>query len=133
MTSIEEVIFESLPPRQTRCVQVGAFLISPSTLKIWLHPQIMVIFSNLRHLRKNFDTVYHSNLSTSWGILFSDKRGKIRPMKLNLALAQINTRLGDVESNLVKHLEYIEQAKAEKTDLLVFPELSLTGYVLQDL
>jgi len=54
-------------------------------------------------------------------------------MKLKLALAQINTKLGDVQANLAKHLEYIEQAKAQKTDLLVFPELSLTGYVLQDL
>ena len=54
-------------------------------------------------------------------------------MKLNLALAQIATKLGDVESNLDKHLNYIKQAKEEKADLIVFPELSLTGYVLQDL
>jgi predicted amidohydrolase len=54
-------------------------------------------------------------------------------MKLNLALAQINTKLGDVESNLEKHLEYIKQARDQKADLVVFPELSLTGYVLQDL
>ena len=54
-------------------------------------------------------------------------------MKINLALAQINTKLGDVESNLEKHLDYIEQAKSQRADLLVFPELSLTGYVLQDL
>ena len=54
-------------------------------------------------------------------------------MKLTIALAQISTKLGDVESNLEKHLAYIQQAKSEKADLLVFPELSLTGYVLQDL
>lgn len=54
-------------------------------------------------------------------------------MKLNLALAQIATKLGDVESNLEKHLNYIKQAKQEKADLVVFPELSLTGYVVQDL
>jgi predicted amidohydrolase len=54
-------------------------------------------------------------------------------MKLNLALAQINTRLGDVEANLSKHLEIIAEARAGGADLLVFPELSLTGYVLQDL
>ena len=54
-------------------------------------------------------------------------------MKLNLSLAQISTKLGDVEANLEKHLAYIKQAKHQKTDLLVFPELSLTGYVLQDL
>ena len=54
-------------------------------------------------------------------------------MKLNLALAQINTRLGDVEANLEKHLELAAEAQARGADLLVFPELSLTGYVLQDL
>lgn len=54
-------------------------------------------------------------------------------MKLTLALAQINTRLGVVESNLEKHLSLIEEATAAGADLIVFPELSLTGYVLQDL
>jgi NAD+ synthase (glutamine-hydrolysing) len=54
-------------------------------------------------------------------------------MKLNLALAQINTRLGNVEANLAKHLEIITEARVRGADLLVFPELSLTGYVLQDL
>jgi predicted amidohydrolase len=54
-------------------------------------------------------------------------------MKLNLALAQINTCLGDVQSNLEKHLVLIKEARQQEANLLVFPELSLTGYVLQDL
>ena len=54
-------------------------------------------------------------------------------MKVKLALAQINTKLGVVESNLEKHLDYIQRAKNEGADLVIFPELSLTGYVLQDL
>ena len=54
-------------------------------------------------------------------------------MKLTLALAQMNTRLGDVEANLAKHLALIAEARSKGADLLVFPELSLTGYVLQDL
>jgi len=54
-------------------------------------------------------------------------------MKLNLALAQISNRLGRVEENLEKHLAYIQQARDDGADLLIFPELSLTGYVLQDL
>jgi predicted amidohydrolase len=54
-------------------------------------------------------------------------------MKLTLALAQINTCLGNVEANLAKHLALIDQARGSGADLLVFPELSLTGYVLQDL
>ena len=59
--------------------------------------------------------------------------GKILRMKLNLGLAQTAAKLGDVDSNLEKHLNYIEQAREQKADLVVFPELSLTGYVLQDL
>ncbi len=54
-------------------------------------------------------------------------------MQINLALAQIATKLGDVQANLEKHLDFIKQARSRKADLVVFPELSLTGYVLQDL
>jgi predicted amidohydrolase len=69
----------------------------------------------------------------SWGFLANIFNGNIEYMHLNLALAQIATRLGDVRANLEKHLAYIDRAREEKADLLVFPELSLTGYVLQDL
>ncbi|GAB4478992.1 MAG: carbon-nitrogen hydrolase [Anaerolineales bacterium] len=54
-------------------------------------------------------------------------------MKLRIAMAQINPHLGDVPRNLQKHLSLIETAKSQGADLVVFPELSLTGYVLQDL
>ena len=54
-------------------------------------------------------------------------------MKVKLALAQINTTLGVVEKNLEKHLARIKEAKEQGADLVLFPELSLTGYVLQDL
>ncbi|HEX2979627.1 MAG TPA: nitrilase-related carbon-nitrogen hydrolase [Anaerolineaceae bacterium] len=54
-------------------------------------------------------------------------------MKISLALAQINTHLGNVEANLEKHLALIRDARGQGADLLIFPELSLTGYVLQDL
>lgn len=54
-------------------------------------------------------------------------------MKMTLALAQINTVLGNVQKNLQKHLALIQQASDRGADLLIFPELSLTGYVLQDL
>jgi len=54
-------------------------------------------------------------------------------MKLNLALAQISTKLGDVDANLEKHLSMTKQAREDGADLIVFPELSLTGYTLQDI
>jgi NAD+ synthase (glutamine-hydrolysing) len=53
--------------------------------------------------------------------------------KLKIALAQMNTFLGEIEANLQKHLELIEAAREKDADLIIFPELSLTGYYLQDL
>lgn len=41
--------------------------------------------------------------------------------------------LGDVTANLELHLDLVEKAVAEKADLCLFPELSLTGYFLKDL
>jgi len=54
-------------------------------------------------------------------------------MKFTLALVQMNTRLGGVDANLEKHLAILREAQSSGADLVVFPELSLTGYVLQDL
>jgi N-carbamoylputrescine amidase len=47
-----------------------------------------------------------------------------------LGLAQIDCRLGDVEANAERHLAWIARAREQGVDLLVFPELSLTGYRL---
>ncbi len=52
---------------------------------------------------------------------------------IKLAVAQIDTVLGDLDANLEKHLSRIDEAVQAKADLVVFPELSLTGYALQDL
>lgn len=54
-------------------------------------------------------------------------------MSFTLGLAQIAPRLGDLQANLQKHLDYIARAKNAQIDLLVFPELSLSGYYLKDL
>ncbi len=52
---------------------------------------------------------------------------------MKIALAQIAPKLGDLPSNLALHLEWIRQAKQSGCDLVVFPELSLTGYFLEEL
>jgi NAD+ synthase (glutamine-hydrolysing) len=54
-------------------------------------------------------------------------------MKLKVGLAQITPKLGDIEANLVQHLRHVEEAVDAGVELLVFPELSLTGYRLRDL
>jgi len=53
-----------------------------------------------------------------------------RRSQVKVGLAQIDARLGDLEFNLAHHLEWIGQARAEGVELLLFPELSLTGYRL---
>lgn len=50
-----------------------------------------------------------------------------------LALAQIAPVLGDLAQNLALHEVKIDESKAAGADLVIFPELGLTGYQLQDL
>jgi predicted amidohydrolase len=52
---------------------------------------------------------------------------------MKIALAQISPKLGDVESNVNHHLETLAKARKKGADLVVFPELGLTGYTLKDL
>jgi predicted amidohydrolase len=56
-----------------------------------------------------------------------------RKQTYRVHLAQIAPALGDVALNRDRHLERIEAARADNADLVVFPELSLTGYWLHDL
>jgi predicted amidohydrolase len=53
--------------------------------------------------------------------------------RLTVALAQIAPELGLLEANLVRHHGLIEEARGRGAGLVVFPELGLTGYQLQDL
>ena len=52
---------------------------------------------------------------------------------LRIGLAQIAPQLGRLEANLARHAEIVGDARSKGVDLLVFPELGLTGYLLQDL
>ncbi|HYL41676.1 MAG TPA: nitrilase-related carbon-nitrogen hydrolase, partial [Candidatus Binatus sp.] len=52
---------------------------------------------------------------------------------LRIALAQIAPRLGALDDNLDRHHALIGEARAAGAGLVVFPELGLTGYLLQDL
>jgi predicted amidohydrolase len=50
--------------------------------------------------------------------------------RVRIGLAQIDCRLGDIADNVERHLRWISRARDEGVELLVFPELSLTGYRL---
>jgi NAD+ synthase (glutamine-hydrolysing) len=55
-------------------------------------------------------------------------RGDIR-----FALAQIDTSVGDLEANANKVVEYSQKAAQSGADVVVFPEMTLTGYPIEDL
>jgi predicted amidohydrolase len=52
---------------------------------------------------------------------------------MKIALAQIKPVLGNINENLAIHRDMFLQAEEKGADLLVFPELSLTGYTLKDM
>src|ERR671932_1044720 len=52
---------------------------------------------------------------------------------MRLALAQINTVVGDLDGNTQKILRYLDEAKSAGADLVLFPELAVTGYPPEDL
>ncbi len=54
-------------------------------------------------------------------------------MPLKIALAQINTVVGDLSGNAARILDFACRAKAQGADLLLTPELALCGYPPEDL
>src|SRR5918996_247823 len=52
---------------------------------------------------------------------------------LRIALAQINTTVGDIEGNVARIREAIAAARAERAQLVLLPELAIPGYPPEDL
>jgi predicted amidohydrolase len=54
-------------------------------------------------------------------------------MNFTIALAQMDPVLGDLARNIDKHIALVEKARAAGAALVLFPELSLSGYSVRDL
>lgn len=54
-------------------------------------------------------------------------------MSLRIALGQANPIVGDLEGNLHKALVFVERAQNQKADILILPELFISGYPPEDL
>ncbi|MGZ4411258.1 MAG: NAD+ synthase, partial [Gaiellaceae bacterium] len=52
---------------------------------------------------------------------------------VRLAIAQINTTVGDIDGNRDLIVSRLEQARERRADLVLFPELAITGYPPEDL
>lgn len=52
---------------------------------------------------------------------------------LKIGMAQLNPIIGDIDGNVVKIINTIRRAIDENVELLVFPEMTITGYLPQDL
>src|SRR5262249_42242682 len=70
-----------------------------------------------------------ARLSRSGVVEFSTERRK--PMRL--ALAQINSVVGDIDGNAARIVEWLDRARIENADVVLFPELAVTGYPPEDL
>ena len=56
-----------------------------------------------------------------------------KDLNINAAVCQINPILGDFENNLNKLLDFYQKALKQNADIVIFPEMSTTGYPPQDL
>lgn len=52
---------------------------------------------------------------------------------VKLIMAQINPKVGDIQGNVELILHTLDQAKQQNADLVVFPEMTITGYPPEDL
>lgn len=52
---------------------------------------------------------------------------------MKVAMAQINSNLGDLEGNVEKIISYIKDAREKGADIVAFPEMAITGYPPLDL
>ena len=52
---------------------------------------------------------------------------------VQFGLAQISSKIGNVQANERQHIQVLEKLNGERPDFVCFPELSLTGYLLKDI
>ena len=56
----------------------------------------------------------------------------LRKQKIRISLVQTDAIMADLDKNMTVHLKEVEKAISNKSDIVMFPELSLTGYSLKD-
>ncbi len=75
----------------------------------------------------------HARTAVRTGTAVGSGRYPERVTVLRIALAQINPTVGDLDGNLAKLIDAYDRADAANCDLIVYPEMSTTGYPPEDL
>ena len=92
--------------------------------------------NSLFSLSEIMDSVLQNKLNISQDlkdkIISNIKRILSKNEKDNIGLAQINPIAGDIEYNAKKVIKYIKYAQSLNLDMVVFPELILMGYPIED-
>ena len=52
---------------------------------------------------------------------------------MRIALGQINTTVGDMAGNVARMVNFAREAAGRRAEIVVFPELAVTGYPPRDL
>jgi len=86
--------------------------------------------------QKYFNLLLRKNVDKK--LVMKEKKKKIparagKSLFLRIGLAQINPTVGDLKGNLRKIIQWAKRAERAGVELLVFPELVLTGYPPEDL
>ena len=73
------------------------------------------------------------DVSTDINSLTNEIRNIIQPWKQgSIGIAQLNPIVGDIEYNSLKIMKYISYATEIGLDIIIFPELSIMGYPIED-
>ena len=61
------------------------------------------------------------------------RRSRTLPNVVRIALGQLNTTVGDLDGNVARMADWTARATHEGADVVLFPELAITGYPPEDL
>jgi NAD+ synthase (glutamine-hydrolysing) len=106
----------------------------PTNGGFYISELLLIYFLPVTFVHSAGSLSFHISLQRTAFLLSFTMREKDNTGRVvRLALAQINPTVGDLDGNASTILEWTRKAKRKKADIVVFPELAVTGYPPEDL